>query len=57
MTEERPVHPSAGEVAERGINVVRDAATDPKGVVVHSDSREPVKLEKQDEGKREDNAA
>ena len=59
MSEENPpVHPSAGEVAEEGVKVVRDAATDAKGVVVHGDTREPVTTgEKQDKRKREENAA
>jgi hypothetical protein len=38
---ERPVHPSAGEVAEDGVEVVRDAGTDAMGVVVPGVSSEP----------------
>ena len=45
---ERPVHPSAGEVAEDGIEVVRDAGTEPIGVVVPGVSSEPSEP-KQDE--------
>ncbi len=57
MSLEPPVHPSAPEVAEDGIELVRDAATDPNGVVVHGVSREPIRSgEKKDEGK-EENAA
>jgi hypothetical protein len=32
--ESKPVHPSAGEVAEDGVEVVRDAGTDAKRTVV-----------------------
>jgi hypothetical protein len=58
---ERPVHPSAGEVAEDGVKVERDAATDVRGVVVHVASREPIGTgEKKGEGngkKNEEKAA
>ena len=57
MSLEPPVHPSAPEVAEDGIELVRDAATDSKGVVVHGVSREPITGgEKKDEREKE-NAA
>jgi hypothetical protein len=57
-SEEPPVHPSAGEVAEEGVRVLRDAATDAKGVVVHSGSQRPVKIGgKRGERKKERNAA
>jgi hypothetical protein len=57
MSLEPPVHPSAPEVAEDGIELVRDAATDSKGVVVHGVSREPITCgEKKDEREKE-NAA
>jgi hypothetical protein len=50
--------PSAGEVAEEGVKVVRDAATDAKGVVVHGDTREPVTTgEEKGERKTDENAA
>jgi hypothetical protein len=53
-SEEPPVHPSAGE----GVRVLRDAATDAKGVVVHSGSQRPVKIGgKRGERKKERNAA
>jgi hypothetical protein len=55
---ERPVHPSAGEVAEDGVKVERDAATDEKGMAVHGVSREPVGTgEKNDDGKKKEERA
>jgi hypothetical protein len=39
--ESKPVHPSAGEVAEDGVEVVRDERTDERGVVVPGVSSEP----------------
>jgi hypothetical protein len=44
MSGEPPVHPSAGEVAEGGVEVVRDAGTDASGVAVHGISREPIMI-------------
>jgi len=40
--EERPVHPSVLEAAEDGVNTLKDAATDGKGVVVHPATRVPI---------------
>jgi hypothetical protein len=58
MSEEPPIHPSAPEVAEDGLEVVRDAGTDARGVVVHGVSGEPIKTgEKKDERNKEDAAA
>jgi hypothetical protein len=56
--EDPPVHPSAREVAEEGVEVVRDAATDTKGVVVHGGTGEPITTgEKKDERKKQEKAA
>lgn len=54
---ERPVHPSAEEVAEDGVRVLRDAATDARGVVVHGTSQKPISTsETNDAPKAEDTA-
>lgn len=42
--EERPVHPSALEAAEDGVETLKDAATDESGVVVHLETRTPVTM-------------
>ena len=58
MSEEPPVHPSAPEIAEDGVEVVRDAGTDARGVVVNGVFREPIKNgEMNNERKKEDDAA
>jgi hypothetical protein len=57
MSLEPPVHPSAPEVAEDGLEIVRDAATDPKGVVVHAVSREPITCGEKKDERKEENAA
>lgn len=40
--EERPVYPSVIEAAEAGVNTVKDAATDGKGVVIHPATHVPI---------------
>lgn len=40
--EERPVYPSVIEAAEAGVNTMKDAATDGKGVVIHPATHVPI---------------
>lgn len=57
-TEERPVHPSSEEVAEKGIRVLREPETDARGVAIHPVSRKPVSTgETKDPLNSEDNVA
>ena len=46
----KPVHPSAGEVAEDGVDVVRDTGTDARRTVVPRLRREPSKTENEEDG-------
>jgi hypothetical protein len=56
--ESKPVHPSAAEVAEDGVEVVRDVGTDARGIVVPRAFSEPSKIGEKKEGdKKEDKAA
>jgi hypothetical protein len=58
MSEEVPVHPSAIEVAENGVAVVRDVGTRVEWSAVPGVPSEPSKTEdKEEEGEKEDKAA
>jgi hypothetical protein len=57
MSLEHPVHPSAPEVAEDGIELVRDPGTDARGVVVHGVLREPITCGEKKDERKEENAA